>query len=126
MAAAHARRSLAGALDVFEDDGMNRLRTVVDRFRHSNPDAEGCAPARISRRVFVRSEARPHVAELSGVKGAGSAVGLVDTGIVAGGVLTSVWWAARLVSRTVLVVGATVKNEAAGRGARGNERLTTG
>jgi hypothetical protein len=60
------------------------------------------------------------------VKGAGSAVGSVDTGFEEGGVLTSVWWAARLVSRTVLVVGATVKTEAAGRGARGNERLTTG
>ena len=74
MAAAHARRSLAGALDVFEKNGMTRWRTVVDRSRHLNPDAEGCAPAHASRRVFVRSEARPHVAELSDVNCASGAL----------------------------------------------------
>ena len=95
MEVERARRSLAGALDVYDNECMNRLRTVVDRFRHSNHEAERDAPSGASRSGFVRSEAGPHAAELSGVKGAGSAVGLVDAGIGAGGVLTSVRGAAQ-------------------------------
>ncbi len=70
---------------------MNRLRTAVDRSRDTNHEAERGTPARASRRDFVRSEARLHVAELSGVKGVGSAVGSVDTSFGACSVLTRVW-----------------------------------
>ncbi len=91
MAAAHARRSLTGALDIFEDNGMTRLRTAVDRSRRSNHEAERGAAARASRRGFVRSEARPHVGQLFRVKRASGADRSVDAGFAAGSVLTGVW-----------------------------------
>src|SRR5439155_15218266 len=92
---AFAHRSLAGALDIYENDGTTRWRTAVDRFRYSNHEAEGDAPAHARRFAFIRSEARRHIAALSCVKTAGSAVGSVDAGFGAGSVLTRVWGAAQ-------------------------------
>ena len=90
-----ARRSLWGALDVFEEEGMGRSRTVVAHGRHFGPDAsaDGRDRARPTGRP-AEGFAQRHVGRpslLSQRRGPGKGGSATVT---AGGIFISGWWAA--------------------------------